>query len=103
MKTTNYTSDLTNKQYEKIATYFPQKKKTAPQTVNRHDIINAILYRLKNGCSWENLPKNFPNRKTVFHYSNLWIKEGIWDVILNELNIENRIAKKKSSSHSSDM
>jgi transposase len=102
MKKTGYTSDLTTEQYQKIAIHF-KKRKTAPRTVQYHDIVNGILYRLKNGCSWENLPKDFPNYKTVFHYSNLWIKEGIWDMVLDELKIENRIDQKKCSANSPDM
>ena len=102
MKKTNYTSDLTTEQFEKIAIHL-KKKQTAPRTVQYHDIVNGILYRLTNGCSWKNLPSDFPNYKTVFHYSNLWIKEGVWDGILDELKIENRTAQKKCSSNSLDM
>jgi putative transposase len=90
-----YSSDLTVDQYNKISIFIPQKKVTAPRTVSYHEIINAILYRLKNGCTWEDLPHDFPDYKTVFHYFNLWTKEGIWDKMLDELKIENRTSQKK--------
>lgn len=102
MGKTDYTSDLTTEQFEKIAIHL-KKRQTAPRTVQYHDIVNGILYRLKNGCSWQDLPKDFPNYKTVFHYSNLWIKEGVWNVVLDELKIENRTAQKKHSTDSPDM
>lgn len=94
MKKKNYTSDLTTEQFEKIAIHL-KKRQTAPRSVQYHDIVNGILYRLKNGCSWKDLPKDFPNYKTVFHYSNLWIKEGVWDAVLDELKVENRVSQKK--------
>ena len=90
-----YTSDLTVEQYDKIATYLPTRKKTAPRKVSYHRILNAIFYRLKNGCSWRDLPQNFPNEKTVLHYFNRWKKEGVWGAILDDLRVENRTAVKK--------
>jgi len=106
MQATPYTSDLTVEQYNKIAGYLPPKRETAPRKVPYHHIINAIFYRLKNGCIWKDLPKDFPNHKTVFHYFNRWKKDGVWeklpeavcsgDKVLSDLRIENRTAEKKT-------
>lgn len=103
MKKQGYTSDLTVAQYERIAVHIPKKKKTAPRTVEYHAIINGIFYRLKNGCTWEDLPKDFPHYKTVFHYFNIWEKEGVWKNMLDDLKIENRTCQKKHSSNSPDL
>lgn len=103
MKKKIYTSDLTVSQYEKIAIHIPKKQKTAPREIEYHAIINGILYRLKNGCTWRDLPSDFPNCKTVFHYFNLWKKEGVWDIMLDDLTIKNRTAQKKGYSNSSNM
>jgi putative transposase len=98
----NYTSDLTVSQYNQIAGHLPHKKRTAPRKASYHAIVNAILYRLKNGCVWKDLPKDFPHYKTVFHYFTLWKKQGIWDTILDDLNTRNRTAQKKVCSHLAD-
>ena len=103
MKRQSYSSDLTKEQFEKIAIFIPEKRETSPRTVSYHEIINAILYRLKNGCTWEDLPHDLPDSKTVFHYFNTWKKEGVWDRMLDDLKVKNRIAQKKSSSNSADM
>lgn len=97
MKNKRYTSDLTNEQFERIAIHIPKKKKTSDREVSYHNIINGILYRVRNGCSWENLPKDFPHYKTVFHYSNIWKKEGVLDSMLDDLKIENRTSQKKKN------
>ena len=97
MEKTQYTSDLTITQYDKIAIYLPKKKKTAPITIDRHRLLNAMMYQLKNGCVWADLPKDFPKYKTVFHYFTLWKNEGIWDRILDALKIEERISVEKNS------
>lgn len=98
-----YSSDLTTAQYEKIAVFIPQKKETAPITINRQEIINAILYRLKNGCTWKDLPHDFPDYKTVFHYFNEWKNEGVWDKMLDSLRTQNRTAQKKRNTDSSNL
>jgi transposase len=98
-----YTSDLTVEQYERLAVHLPQKRKTAPRKVEYHAILNAIFYRLKNGCSWEDLPKDFPNYKTVFHYFNLWKKQGVWAKMLDDLRTQNRTFQKKRASNVVDL
>ena len=55
--------------------YLPPKRETAPRKAPYHHIINALFYRLKfyrlkNGCIWKDLPKDFPNHKSVSHYFN---------------------------------
>jgi putative transposase len=40
----------------------------APRTVNMFDIINAILYVLRNACVWRDLPHDFPKWQTVYSY-----------------------------------
>lgn len=100
-----YTSDLTRSQYERIAIHLPAKKQTAPRKIAYHAILNAIFYRLKNGCTWKDLPKDFPPYKTVFHYFNQfnqWKKEGVWDKMLDDLKTENRAAQKKTTPHAPD-
>ncbi|WP_199301678.1 transposase [Trichocoleus sp. FACHB-90] len=34
----------------------PQKKRTRPSDWSKREIIDGILYQLKNGCNWEDLP-----------------------------------------------
>ena len=47
-------------------------------------IINAILYKLKTGCQWRQLPMKslFGYRKyswkSVYHHFRKWAKEGFW-------------------------
>jgi transposase len=102
MKKKGYSSDLTPEQFEKIRVHLPQKKQTAPRKIEQHDIVNGIMYQLKNGCIWKDLPNDLPNCKTVFHYFTLWKKEGVWDKVLDELNIENRLAVEKKTSKFDD-
>jgi len=54
-----HTTDLTRKQFKLIDSLIP-KSKSKPNTIPRIKIFNAILYQLKNGCQWRDLPNDFP-------------------------------------------
>ena len=77
-----YTSDITTAQWLLIKHLIPEAKSGGrPRSVNIREIWNAIYYRLKNGCTWENLPKDFPNYKTVYDYFRKWSVDGVIEKI----------------------
>lgn len=65
-------------------------------TVPIHEIIEAILHRLKTGCQWRELPtKQFFSGtilswNTVFYHYNKWAKSGCWAKIWINILKENR-------------
>ena len=76
-KKKRYTSDLTEAQWRIIAWLIPPAKTGGrPRTSNIREVLNGIFYRLKTGCSWENLPKDFPPHKTVSRYHREWTLDG---------------------------
>jgi transposase len=59
------------------------------------EIINGILYQLKNGCSWINIPKDLPPYSTLYwHYKQLR-EEGVLKGINQELQKLARAKAKK--------
>ena len=60
-----YTTDLTGAQFEILDELLP-KSKTRGWIVSSHLIVNGILYQLKNGCQWRDLPKDFPKWQTIY-------------------------------------
>ena len=51
-----YSSSLTDKEWEIIEPLLPKKKKTKPATWSKREILDGLLYQLKNGCNWCDLP-----------------------------------------------
>ncbi|WP_425560891.1 IS5 family transposase, partial [Luedemannella helvata] len=51
----------------------------------RRDIVNAILYVVRTGCSWRQLPADFPPWQTVYWYFARWEKQGVTERMLGEL------------------
>ena len=42
------------------------------------EIVNAIRYVLRTGCSWRMLPHDLPPWRIVFHYFRTWRRDGSW-------------------------
>ena len=60
-----YTTDLTVAQFEVLDELIP-KSQTRGYDVSRYLMVNGILYQLKNGCQWRDLPTDFPKWQTVY-------------------------------------
>jgi len=50
-----------------------------PARYSRRELVNAILYVLRTGCSWRMLPHDFPPWDTVYGYFNRWRKASVWE------------------------
>jgi transposase len=81
-----YPSDLTDIQWQLIEPFIPKISPNATiETIERREIVNAILYVLRTGCSWRQMPHDLPNGKTAHHYFRIWTKQGIWEPIMTHL------------------
>ena len=86
-----YPSDLTDAQWEILAPLIPEPAADSPrEPIPRREIVNGILYLLRTGCSWRQMPHDLPNGKTVYHYFRLWKRAGIWDQAMSSLRREVR-------------
>jgi putative transposase len=94
-KRISYETDLTGKEWKIIEPLLPQSKEGKPRTVNIREIINAINYLLKSGCSWRLLPHDFPKWQLVYYYFRFWQKKGYWQEIHDQLRGKVRLAAGK--------
>jgi transposase len=77
MKRLSYPTDLTDPQWQRIAPLVPQPKPGGrPAAYPRREIVNALLYIAKNGCTWRNLPHDLPPYRMVFRYFRAWQEDG---------------------------
>jgi len=68
-----YPSDITREQFALIEEDLKSAKKaTRPREVDLYEIFCAILYILKNGCTWRALPHDFPDWNLVYYYKVAW-------------------------------
>lgn len=80
-----YTSDLKDEQWNIIEPMIPVWNVGRPRTIDMREVLNAIFYLLVNGCTWKNLPHDFPPEGTVRDYYHTWRRTGVWDKIHDAL------------------
>lgn len=94
-----YSSSLKDAEWDVLAPrlreILPQKKRTRPSCWSQREIIDAILYQLKNGCNWNDLPRDFPPESTVYWHSLQWRNTGVFDQLMETLHQEVRVQAQK--------
>ena len=87
-----YPSDLTDLQWENIEHLFPQArgKVGRPRTYPLREIVNAVLYLARGGCTWRMLPHDFPPWKLVSYYFYTWRDQGLFEEIHDILRVDLR-------------
>ena len=70
MERTQYSTDLTDKQWKVFAVFFVVFSSNVgrPAKYCLREIINAILYLVHTGCQWRELPHDFPPWSSVYYY-----------------------------------
>jgi len=97
-----YPSDITRKQYESIKENLENNKKaTRPRKHDLYEILCAILYLIKEGCTWRALPHDYPDYNIVYYYFTGWSKKdetgkSLLDRILAEIVIMERLSNDRN-------
>jgi putative transposase len=88
-----YPSDLTDREWHPIKPLIPPAKPGGrPRTLDMRMVLNAIFYVVRGGIAWSMLPREYPNRKSVYHYLRLWRRDGTWQRIHDRLRGDCRVA-----------
>lgn len=70
----SYPSDISQEQFETIREELAGATKTAhPSKYDLYDIFCAILYLLKEGCTWRAIPHDFPKWQNVRYHYDIWV------------------------------
>lgn len=93
MRQKTYPSDLTDAQWGLIEPLIPPANpNTRPRKHPMREVVNALLYVVKEGCSWRALPSDFGVPwKTVYNYFRAWTDDGTLDRILDALREQVRL------------
>ncbi len=94
----SYPSDLTDKQWEKIAPLYTGMRSCR---WSKRELTDAVLYLVDLGCKWRELPHDFLPYSTVHSFYRRARINGLWDKILEHLVRETRknAGRKESPSY----
>ncbi len=89
-----YPSDLTDEEWAILEPLLERERRDGrgrPRSVDRREVVNAILYVLRTGCQWRYLPEGFPNWNTVYWYFARWTDDGTWERVNDQLRRQWRV------------
>lgn len=93
MKRAAYPTDLTEAQWALIEPLLPAAKPGGrPRSVDLREVVDAILYVLREGVHWRALPHDFPPWPTVYYYFWRWRNDGTWQRLHDALRDQLRQA-----------
>lgn len=80
---------ISDKLWSKLAPWFASRvrdprgaKSKTPDRV----ILDGLLWLMKTGSPWRDLPPEYGSWQTVYRRYRQWIQEGIWESIFAELS-----------------
>lgn len=92
MQAKRYSSDLTARQWQRLAPLLVVRR-TSKWPLRA--VVNGIFYVLKNGCVWRDVPADLPPWPTVYYYFTKWTADGTWARVSGCLTIAAREREKK--------
>jgi len=76
---------LTDELWEKLSQFLLKSGRVYNKTEHRMT-IEGILYRMRTGCPWRDLPEDFGSWSAIFRRFNLWSKKGVLNLLFNDLS-----------------
>jgi transposase len=87
-----YPSDTSDEQWAVIEPLLPEVKTGGrPEKHPRRAIVDAILYVVRTGCAWRQLPADFPPWQTVYWHFNQWEQAKVTEKLLPVVRAQRRL------------
>ena len=93
MRKPPYPSDVTGEQWALLLPLLPAAAEQGrPRQSDMREVVNALFYLNRAGCTWRMLPRDFPSWRTVYNYFAAFKRDGVWVSILTALREQVRVA-----------
>jgi transposase len=80
--------ELTETAWARIEPLLPAGRKRGGQWRDHRQVINAILWKVRTGAPWRDLPERYGSWKTAHERLRRWTADGTWDRILDEVVVK---------------
>lgn len=78
--------ELTSAQWAQIETLLPGKIGDPGRSgADNRNFVNAVLWVLRSGARWSDMPERYGKYKTVHKRFTRWSEKGVWDKVFANL------------------
>ncbi len=81
--------ELTNEQWNRLESLIPSPQREndgrGRPRKNPRDVLNGILWVLRTGAPWKDLPQRYQPHQTCHRWFQTWVRQGVFKQILTEL------------------
>ena len=78
--------ELSHEQWDKIADLLPGRIGTSgARAFDNRNFVNGVLWILRSGARWSDLPERYGKYKTVHKRFARWAHSGVWDKVFRIL------------------
>ena len=88
-----YPSDGSNEEWAFVAPYLTLMTEEAPQRdYSLREVFNGLRYVARGGIAWRMMPNDLPPWYTVYQQSQRWLKAGVFEDMVHDLQALLRLA-----------
>jgi len=81
--------ELSDEEWEQLEPLLPpQQPKTGRPAKDHRSVLNGIVWVLRTGAPWRDLPERYGPWQTVYSRFRRWREAGTWDRLLRVLQTE---------------
>ncbi|BCK67419.1 hypothetical protein Srufu_013720 [Streptomyces libani subsp. rufus] len=77
--------DLTNAEWDRLESFLPPGGVRGGRWSDHRRVINGVLYRVRTGVQWRDLPERFGPWETVYKRHRRWSADGTWQMLLSRI------------------
>jgi transposase len=78
--------EVSNEQWRRIEKLLPGKKGDPGRSGEDNRLfVNAVLWVLRSGARWSDLPERYGKHKSVHKRFTRWAKAGVWERVFESL------------------
>ena len=84
--------ELTDEAWERIAPLLPENGRRGKQWKEHREAVNGILWRIRTGAPWRDLPSRYGPWQTCYDRFARWRRDGTWDRLLARVQMNSDAA-----------
>ncbi|WP_306339314.1 IS5 family transposase [Streptomyces sp. AS13] len=84
--------DLTNREWLLLEPHLPSPGGRGGRWNDHRTVLNGILFRVRTGIPWRDLPERYGSWKTVYERHRRWSADGTWNRLLQAVQADADLA-----------